>query len=148
MTGGCTYPIYYQRLVSVDKRSVIIRYKKHKLACQKMFLRRRTSRSRSHGSSMTMAGSRTLLSRSHVSSMTMAGSRTMLSRSHVSSMTGGCTCSINYQGVVSVKKGSVIIRYKLAELIKSFSGALSCSHVSSMTRRGVKPCSPAAMFQA
>jgi len=27
MTGGCTYPIYYQRAVSVDKGRVIIRYK-------------------------------------------------------------------------------------------------------------------------
>jgi len=26
MTGGCTYPIYYQRAVSIDKGSVIIRY--------------------------------------------------------------------------------------------------------------------------
>jgi hypothetical protein len=66
----------------------------------------------------------------------MAGSGTLLSHSHVSSMTGGCTCPIYYQGVVSVEKGSVIIRYKLAELIKSFLGALSRSHVSSMTMVG------------
>ena len=90
--------------------------------------------SRSHVSSMTMVGSRTLLSHSHVSSMTggslscghvssmtMVGSRTLLSRSHVSSMTGGCTCPIYYQRVVSVEKGGVIIRYKLAELIKNVS---------------------------
>jgi hypothetical protein len=36
-------------------------------------------------------------------------------------MTGGCTCPIYYQGVVSVEKGSVIIRYKLVELIKKVS---------------------------
>jgi len=37
MTGGCTYPIYYQRVVNVDKGSVIIRYtKKNKLAYQKV----------------------------------------------------------------------------------------------------------------
>jgi len=53
--------------------------------------------------------------------MTMVGSRTLLSRSRVSSMTGGCTCPIYYQGVVSVEKGSVIIRYKLAELLKTVS---------------------------
>jgi len=58
------------------------------------------------------------LSRSHISSMTMVGSRILLSRSHVSSMTGGCTCLIYYQGVVSLEKGSVIIRYTLPELIK------------------------------
>jgi hypothetical protein len=51
-------------------------------------------------------------------------------------MTGGCTCPIYYQGVVRVEKGSVIIRYKLAELIKTFlkrETPLSRSHVSSMT---------------
>ena len=36
-------------------------------------------------------------------------------------MTGGCTCLIYYQGVVRVEKGSVIIRYKLAELMKNSS---------------------------
>ena len=35
MTGGCTYPMYYQRVVSGDKGSVIIRYRKNKLADQK-----------------------------------------------------------------------------------------------------------------
>jgi hypothetical protein len=50
--------------------------------------------------------------------MTWAGSRTLLSRSHVSSMTGGYTCPIYYRGVVSVQKGRLIIRYKLAELFK------------------------------
>jgi hypothetical protein len=39
MTGECTYPIYHQRVVSVDKGSVIIRYKKNKLAYRKKFLR-------------------------------------------------------------------------------------------------------------
>jgi hypothetical protein len=47
-------------------------------------------------------------------------------------MTGGCTCPIYYQGVVSVEKGSVIVRYELAELIKTV----------------CEPCSPAALFQA
>jgi hypothetical protein len=97
------YPIYYQRAVSVDKGSVIIRYK-NKLAYQEKFLRRATP-----------------LSRGHVSSMTRAGNQTLLSRNHVSSMTCGCTCPIYYQGVVSVEKGGVIIRYKLAELIKTVS---------------------------
>jgi len=32
MTSGCTCPIYYQGVFSVDKGSVIIRYKKNKLA--------------------------------------------------------------------------------------------------------------------
>jgi len=50
------------------------------------------------------------------------GSRTLLSRRHVSSMTGERTCPIYDRGVVSVEKGSMIIRYKLAELIKKFSG--------------------------
>ena len=36
-------------------------------------------------------------------------------------MTGGCTCPIYYRGVVSVENGSVIIRCKLAELIKTVS---------------------------
>ena len=54
---------------------------------------------------------------------------------HVSSMTGGCTCPIYYQRVVSVEKGSVIIRFKLAELIKTVSYA-------------GEPRSPAATFQA
>jgi len=38
---------------------------------------------------------------------------------------------------VSVEKGRVIIRYKLAQLIKSTLGGelASCSHVSSITRR-------------
>jgi len=45
--------------------------------------------------------------------------------------------SIYYQGVISVEKGTVIIRYKLPELIKSklrrWLTSLSCSRVSSMT---------------
>ena len=77
----------------------------------------RTLLSRSHVSSMTMVGRRTLLSHRHVSSMTMEGRRTLLSRSYVSSMTGGCTCPMYYQRVVSVEKGGVIIRYKLAEFV-------------------------------
>jgi len=50
--------------------------------------------------------------------MSMVGSRTLLSRSLVSSMTDGCTYPIYYQRVVSLEKGSVIIRYTLPELIK------------------------------
>jgi len=60
------------------------------------------------------------LSRSHVSSMTIGESN--LSCRHVS-MTGGCTCPIYYQGVVRLEKRSVIIRYKLPELIKRVSAA-------------------------
>jgi len=55
--------------------------------------------------------------------MTTVESRTLLSRSHGSSMTGGSTCPIYYQGIVSLEKGSVIIRYKLPELIKKASEA-------------------------
>jgi len=55
------------------------------------------------------------------------GSRTLPSRSHVSSMTGGCACPIHYRGVVSVEKGSVIIRYKLPELIKNISEVASAA---------------------
>jgi hypothetical protein len=40
-------------------------------------------------------------------------------------MTGGCPCPIYYRGVVSVDKGSVIIRYKLAELIKKVSSGVT-----------------------
>jgi len=114
MTGG-TCPINYQGVVSVEKGSAIILYKLAELIKK---LRRGT-----------------LLSRSHVSSMTMVG-RTLLSPSRVSNMTGD-TCPTNYQGVVSVEKGSVIILYKLVELIKKLSRGtpLSFSHISSMTRR-------------
>jgi len=45
-------------------------------------------------------------------------------------MTGGCSCPIYYVGVVSIAKGSMIIRCKS----KCFLGK-SCSHISSMTRR-------------
>jgi hypothetical protein len=38
-------------------------------------------------------------------------------------MTGRCTCPIYYQGVVGLEKGSVVIRYKLPELIKKVSEA-------------------------
>ena len=116
MTGGCTYPIYYQGAVSLEKGSVIIRYKLPELikkASQggaplsrvaKEFLRRGTPRSRRH-----------------LSSMAMVGIRTLLSHSHVLSMTSGCSWSIYHWGVVSVEKGSVIIRYKSPELIKKVS---------------------------
>ena len=67
--------------------------------------------------------------------MTTVGGRTLLSRSRVSSMTCGCTCPIYYQGVVSVEKGSVIILYKLADLIQN-------------SFLGEEPHSPSAMFQA
>ena len=44
-----------------------------------------------------------------------------VSRGHVSSMTGGCNCPIYYAGVVSVENGGRIIRYQLAERIKTVS---------------------------
>ena len=47
------------------------------------------------------------------------GESNLLSRSHVSSMTGGCTWPIYYQEVISVEKGSVIIRHQLAPLSRS-----------------------------
>ena len=103
-TGGCTCPIYYQGVVNVEKGGVIIRYKLAELIKTKFL------------------GQEPPLLRSHVSSMTMVGSRILLSRSHVSSMTGGCSYPIYYQGVVSVEQRSVIIRYKLAELIKKLCG--------------------------
>jgi len=119
MTGGCTCPIYYQVVVSLEKGSVIIRYKLPELS--KKFLRRRTP-----------------LSRNHVSSMTRAGSRTASSRCHVSSTPGEWTYPIYYQTVVSVDKGSVIIRHKLPERIKILRRPTprSRSHISSMTRAG------------
>ena len=147
MTGGCTRPIYYQRVVSGEKGSVIIRFKLPELM---KTVWRGTPPSRSHVSSMTMAGSRTLLSRNHVWSMTMVRRRTLLSCSHVSSMTYGCTCPIYYQGVVSVDKGSVIIRYTLAEFIKKafLGGKPSAAMFQAWLWWGVEPCSPAAIFQA
>jgi hypothetical protein len=102
MTGGSTCPICYQGVVRVEKGSVIIRYK--------------------IAERIEKVWRGTPLSRRHVSSTTV-GSRTLLSRSRASSMTGGCTCPIYYQGVVSVEKGSVIIRYQLAELIEKVSEA-------------------------
>jgi hypothetical protein len=87
MAGAWTCPIYYRGAVSVEKGSVIIRYKLPELI--KKFLRR--------GNAL------------------LQGGRTLLSRSHVPSMTGGCTCPIYYQGVVSFEKGGVIMRYKLAD---------------------------------
>ena len=103
MRGGCTYPIYYQGVVSLENGSVIIRYKLPELI-KKV--------SQVGNPAVPQAG------RSHVSSMTMVRSRTLLTHSHVLSMTVGCTCSIYYQGVVSLEKGSAIIRYKLPELTK------------------------------
>ena len=83
--------------------------------------------------------------------MTRARSRTVLSRSHVSSMTGGCTCPIYYQGVVGIEKGSVIIRYKLPELIKRVSETVYRSPAAMFQAclgHRVEPCSLAAMFKA
>jgi len=128
MTGGFTCPIYYQGVVSVEKASMIIRYK----------LPQRT-------------GKVSEVSCSHVSSMTRAGSRSVLSRSHVSSMIGGLTCPIYYQGVVSIEKGSVIIRYNLPEFIKKVSETANRSPAvmfHAWLGRRVEHCSPAAMFQA
>ena len=66
-------------------------------------------------------------------------------------MTGGCTCPIYYQEVVGGEKGGVIIRYKLAELIKKVSqvgNPLSRNHVSSVTMVGSRTLlSPQACFQ-
>jgi len=60
--------------------------------------------------------------------------------------------AIYYQGVIDVEKGTVIILYTLPELIKKHilrrGTPLSRVHVSSMTRWGVEPCCPAAMFQS
>jgi len=69
--------------------------------------------------------------------MNMAGSRTLLSHSHVSSMTGECTYLTYYQRVVSVDKGSVIIRYKKQQI-----------SLSKNVLRGGEPRSPVALFQA
>jgi len=85
-------------VISVEKGSVIIRYKLVEL--------------------IQKGWRGTPLSRSHISSMTTVGSRTLLSRRRVSSTTGGYTSPIYYRGAVSVEKGSVIIRYKLADLNK------------------------------
>ena len=78
--------------MSLEKGSVIIRYKLPELL-KKQFLRRGT------------------LSRSHVSSMTRAGSRTLPSRRHISSMTDESTYPIYYQRVVSVDNGGVLFFY-------------------------------------
>jgi len=93
MTGGCTGPIYYQGVVSVEKGSVMILYQLAELI-------KKDSEPANP------------LSRSHVSSMTRAGSRTLPSRRHIPSMTGERTYPIYYQTVVSVDKGSMIIRYQ------------------------------------
>ena len=120
MTGECTYSIYYQRVVSVDKGSVISRYKKKQNSLpKKVPLRRRTPLSRGPVSSMTSAGSRTLFSPSHVSSMTSAGSRTLFSRSHVSSMTGEGAYPIYHQNVVNVENGTLLHHLVYGECIRT-----------------------------
>ena len=81
----------------------------------------------------------TLLSCCPGASRSMVGSRTLVSGSHVSSMTSGCTSPMYYQGVVSLEKGSMIIRY--ANYLSLSKSVLGCE-------QGAKPCSPAAMFQA
>ena len=131
MTGECTYPIYYQRVVSLEKGSVIIRYPLPELT-QKV------------SDAANPALPQPCFKHDY------GGESNLLSRSHVSSMTGGCTFPIYYPGVVSVEKGRVIIRYTLAQLSKSILDGEppSCSDVSSITTRGVEPSSPAAMFQA
>ena len=91
MTGECTYPIYYQRVVSVDKGNVIIRYKKNKLAPVAYF---------KHDRRMYLCD-------------IQPGSWWCRKRR--------CDNSIYYQGVVGIEKGGVTIRYKLAELIKKAS---------------------------
>jgi hypothetical protein len=68
--------------------------------------------------------------------MTGLENRTLLSRSQVSSMTCGCTCPIYYQGVVNVEKGSVIIRSKLAELIKKVGRGTGLSLAGLVLPRG------------
>jgi hypothetical protein len=40
MTGGCNYPIYYQRVVSLDKGSVIIRWKEKNKLTYPMYYKR------------------------------------------------------------------------------------------------------------
>ena len=98
--GECTYPIYYQRVVNVDKGSVIIRYKLPELI-------KTVSLARSSGPALPQP---------MFQALTMAGSRTLPSRSHVSSTTGGCTYPIHYQRVVSVDRGGEIIRDKKNKL--------------------------------
>ena len=39
-------------------------------------------------------------------------------------MAGGFTCPIYYQGVVSIEKGSVIIRHQLPERIEKVPGVI------------------------
>jgi len=64
-------------------------------------------------------------------------------------MAVGCTCLIYYQGVVSVEKGSVIIRHKLAELIKKLGGEHRSPAAAFRARLqwGIELCSPAAVFR-
>jgi len=99
MTGEWICPIYYQGVVSLEKGTVIIVCKLPELT-----------------KNISEAGSPALPQPCFKHDY--AGSGTLLSHSHVSSMAGGCTCLIYYQGVVSLEKGSVIIRYKLPGLSK------------------------------
>jgi len=122
----CTYPIYYQRVVCVDKGSVIIRYKQNKLTCRKRFLRGGEPRS---PAAMFQAWLGRVVEPCSPAAMLQAWQADVLVRYTTREL--------------SVKKRSVIIQHKLPELIKkSFLGRepLSCNHVSSMTRRGVEPC--------
>ena len=117
MTGGCTYPIYYQRVGSGDKGSVIIRSKKNKLAYQKMFLRKGSpglsrpcvKHDRRTDLSDILPGSCYCRKRRCDNYLNLS-KKFGREPSHVSSMTGGCTCAICHQRVVNVDKGSVIIR--------------------------------------
>jgi len=139
--GAYICPIYHQE-VSVEKGSVIIRYKWAELI--KEVCRSHVSSttggctwpiyyqgvvSIEKGSVIIRSLSKMPLRRgtplfcSHASNMTMARSRTLLSRSHVLNMTGGCTRLIYYRRDVNVEKGSVIIRYQLPELNKNDSYA-------------------------
>jgi len=131
MTGGCTCPIYYQGDVRVAKGSVIIRSKLPELI-----------------KNVSRAGN---CSPADMFQACIGGGSNLLSRNYVSSTTGECTCPIEYQGVFSVAKGSVIIRSKLPELIKNVSWAgnrlLSCSNVPSMPRWWVEPALPQPCFQ-
>ena len=65
-------------------------------------------------------------------------------------MTGECSCPIYCQGIVSVDKGSVIIRYKLTELIKKvflrWKTTLAAMFEAWLGGEGGEP--PAAMFEA
>jgi len=149
MTGGYTHPIYYERVVSVDQGSVIIRYNENDLIIKKRFLRRGSpSRSPAATFQARLCGE----SNPALPQPCVKHDRRMHSS--------------DTRGVVSVKKGSVIIRYKSyhhcgivrTKLLHVDSTSainwtkkkakVSRGHVSSMTKRGVERWSPAAMFQA